>query len=211
MQQKIERLQAQLGDQKGKSKDTPCESNTLDPFPQKLENENVELEFQVWNYEKENAHLKNAYKNLIPQKVNKTHDLSNPVTSNSVLTTKESKVVDNDKVIAPGMFRINPFKKSREEKFVPNEPTKASVRTNPITVSQPHVIIKNVVNSDSIGFSSIGVDITTNTRRPQPRSNTKNDRVPSVSKSSRIKNKEVEVEDHPRNLLLSKNKIHMPS
>ncbi|GJU28004.1 hypothetical protein Tco_1166625 [Tanacetum coccineum] len=191
MQQKIERLQAQLGDQKGKSKDTPCESNTLDPLPQKLENENVELE--------------------IPQKVNKTHDLSNPVTSNSVLTTKESKVVDNDKVIAPGMFRINPFKKSREEKFVPNEPTKASVRTNPITVSQPHVIIKNVVNSDSIGFSSIGVDITTNTRRPQPRSNTKNDRVPSVSKSSRIKNKEVEVEDHPRNLLLSKNKIHMPS
>ncbi|GJT04867.1 hypothetical protein Tco_0839329 [Tanacetum coccineum] len=30
MQQKIERLQAQLGDQKGKSKDTPCVSNTLD-------------------------------------------------------------------------------------------------------------------------------------------------------------------------------------
>ncbi|GJS41102.1 hypothetical protein Tco_0566145 [Tanacetum coccineum] len=47
MQQKIERLQAQLGDQKGKSKDTPCVSNTLDPLSQKLENENVELEFQV--------------------------------------------------------------------------------------------------------------------------------------------------------------------
>nr|GFB87844.1 hypothetical protein [Tanacetum cinerariifolium] len=30
----------------------------------KLENENVELEFQVRNYEKENAHLKTAYKNL---------------------------------------------------------------------------------------------------------------------------------------------------
>ncbi|GJT11871.1 hypothetical protein Tco_0858913 [Tanacetum coccineum] len=64
MQQKIERLQAQLGDQKGKSKDTPCVSNTLDPLPQKLENENVELEFQVRNYEKENAHLKTTYKNL---------------------------------------------------------------------------------------------------------------------------------------------------
>ncbi|GKB03105.1 hypothetical protein Tco_0831194 [Tanacetum coccineum] len=38
MQQKIERLQAQLGDQKGKSKDTPCVSNTLDPLSQKLEN-----------------------------------------------------------------------------------------------------------------------------------------------------------------------------
>ncbi|GJV16214.1 hypothetical protein Tco_1361537 [Tanacetum coccineum] len=47
MQQKIERLQAQLGDQKGKSKDTPCVSNTLDPLSQKLENENVELEFQL--------------------------------------------------------------------------------------------------------------------------------------------------------------------
>ncbi|GJV04418.1 hypothetical protein Tco_1337987 [Tanacetum coccineum] len=44
MQQKIKRLQAQLGDQKGKSKDTPCVSNTLDPLSQKLENENVELD-----------------------------------------------------------------------------------------------------------------------------------------------------------------------
>ncbi|GKD05014.1 hypothetical protein Tco_1179988 [Tanacetum coccineum] len=32
MKQKIERLQAQLGDQKGKSKDTICVSNTLDPL-----------------------------------------------------------------------------------------------------------------------------------------------------------------------------------
>ncbi|GJW52415.1 retrovirus-related pol polyprotein from transposon TNT 1-94 [Tanacetum coccineum] len=80
-----------------------------------------------------------------------------------------------------------------------------------ITVPQPHVITKKVVNSDSNGFSSTGVDITTKTRRPQPRSNTKNDRVPSVSKSSRIKNKEFKVEDHPRNLLLSKNKKHILS
>nr|GEY76099.1 hypothetical protein [Tanacetum cinerariifolium] len=45
MQQKIERLQAQLGDLKGKSKDTLCVSDTLNPLSQKLENENVELEF----------------------------------------------------------------------------------------------------------------------------------------------------------------------
>ncbi|GJW17037.1 hypothetical protein Tco_0024473 [Tanacetum coccineum] len=64
MQQKIEQLQAQLGDPKGKSKDTPCVSDTLDPLPQKPKNKNVELEFQVRNYEKENAHLKTAYKNL---------------------------------------------------------------------------------------------------------------------------------------------------
>ncbi|GKC60901.1 hypothetical protein Tco_1088499, partial [Tanacetum coccineum] len=64
MQQKIERLQAQLGDPKGKSKDTPCVLDTLDPLPQKLENDNVELEYTVRNYEKENDHLKTAYKNL---------------------------------------------------------------------------------------------------------------------------------------------------
>nr|GEW07773.1 retrovirus-related Pol polyprotein from transposon TNT 1-94 [Tanacetum cinerariifolium] len=53
------------------------------------------------------------------------------------------------------------------------------------------------------------VNIATKTRRPQPRSNTKNNRVPSASKSSRIKNKEVKVEAHHRTLLLSKNKKHM--
>nr|GEY04642.1 retrovirus-related Pol polyprotein from transposon TNT 1-94 [Tanacetum cinerariifolium] len=113
-------------------------------------------------------------------------------------------------MISSGMFRINPFKPSREEKYVPNK-VRASVRTNPITVSQCPVITKKVINSDSNGLSSTGVDNTDKTRRPQPRSNTKNDRVPSVSKSSCSKNKEVEVEENPRNLLLSKNKKHMSS
>nr|GEU53308.1 hypothetical protein [Tanacetum cinerariifolium] len=64
MQQKIERFQAQLGDLKDKSKDASCVSDTLNPLSQKLENENVELEFHVLNYAKENAHLKTTYKNL---------------------------------------------------------------------------------------------------------------------------------------------------
>ncbi|GKB20149.1 retrovirus-related pol polyprotein from transposon TNT 1-94 [Tanacetum coccineum] len=152
LQQKIERLQAQLGDLKGKCKDTPCVSDTLDPLSQKLENENVELEFQVLNYAKENAHLKTTYKNL-----------------------------------------IDPRKTSREDKFVPINKIKASVRTNPITISQPQVITKKDVNYDSNGLSSIRVDNTAKTRRPQPRSNTKNDRVLSASKSSCFKNKEFEV------------------
>ncbi|GJT05214.1 retrovirus-related pol polyprotein from transposon TNT 1-94 [Tanacetum coccineum] len=234
MQQKIERLQAQLGDLKGKSKDTPCVSDTLDPLSQKLESKNVELEFQVLNYAKENAHIKTTDKNLFDSisdttkstsvntqffkqsilgkppsssgsklydvtpfpkskglpKIDETHALSKPLTSNSVPTPQESKVVKNDNVIAPGMFRINPFKPSREEKSMPN---------------------KKDVNSNSNGFSSTGVDNTAKTRRPQPRGDTKNDRVPSASKSSCSKNKEVEVEEHPRNLLLSKNKKHMSS
>nr|GEW50264.1 hypothetical protein [Tanacetum cinerariifolium] len=49
----------------------------------------------------------------------------------------------------------------------------------------------------------------TKTRRPQPRSNTKNDMVPFASKSNRSKNKGVVVEEHHRSLLLSKNKKHM--
>ncbi|GJS05076.1 hypothetical protein Tco_0321584 [Tanacetum coccineum] len=47
MQQKVERLQAQLGDLKGKFSDTQCASNTLDPVSQKLKDENVSLEFKI--------------------------------------------------------------------------------------------------------------------------------------------------------------------
>nr|GEW80777.1 retrovirus-related Pol polyprotein from transposon TNT 1-94 [Tanacetum cinerariifolium] len=143
-------------------------------------------------------------------KIDETRALSKPVTSNSVPTPQESKVVKSDNVISPGMFKINPFKTYREEKYVPNK-VRASIMTNPITISQPHVITKKDVNSDSNGLSSTGIENTAKTRRPQPRSNTKNNRDPSASKSSCSKNKEVEVEEHPRNLLLSKNKKHMSS
>nr|GEX67729.1 hypothetical protein [Tanacetum cinerariifolium] len=108
-----------------------------------------------------------------------------------------------------GMFRINPLKTSREEKHVPNT-VRASTRIKPITVSQPFVFTKKDVNFNLNGLSSTGVD-NTKTKRPQPSSNTKNDRVPSTSKSSRSKNKEPKVEEHHMNLLLSKNNKHMSS
>nr|GFA03940.1 hypothetical protein [Tanacetum cinerariifolium] len=74
MQQKVERLQAQLRDLKGKSNDTPSASNTLDPLNPKLESKIVELEFQVVNYEREISHLKNTYKNLFDSiKSNRVH------------------------------------------------------------------------------------------------------------------------------------------
>nr|GEX41183.1 hypothetical protein [Tanacetum cinerariifolium] len=126
-----------------------------------------------------------------PPTLGETHALSKPVTSNSIHTPQESKVVKNDKVIALGMFRINPVKSFREEKHVPNT-VRASARTKPITVSQPPVFTKKDVNSDSNGLSSTGID-NTKTRRPQPRSNTKNDRVPSTSTCSCNKNKGVKV------------------
>ncbi|GKB26289.1 hypothetical protein Tco_0865690, partial [Tanacetum coccineum] len=216
MQQKIELLQAQLGDQKGKSKDTLCVSNTLDPLSQKLENKNVELEFQV-SKQKDTTKGTSVNTQFCKQsilgkppsssrsklyvvtpfpkskglpKIDETHALSKLVTSNSVPTPQETKVVKNDNVIALGLFRINHFKPSREEKFVPNK-VRVSIRTNPITVSQPHVITKKGVNSNLNCLSSTGVDNTAKTRRPQPRRNTKCDRVLYASKSSCIKNKEV--------------------
>nr|GEZ02006.1 hypothetical protein [Tanacetum cinerariifolium] len=115
-------------------------------------------------------------------KIGETNAFSKPVTSNSVSTPQGSKGVNNDKVIALGMFRIDPSKTSKEEKHVPNT-VSASNRKKPITVSQPPVITEKKVNSDLNGLSSTGVD-NTKTRRPQPRSNTKHDRVHSASKSS---------------------------
>ncbi|GKE99744.1 hypothetical protein Tco_0023095, partial [Tanacetum coccineum] len=134
MQQKIEWLQAQLGDLKGKSKDTPCVLDTLDPLSQKLNNENLELEFQVRNYEKENAHLKTAYKNLFDS-----------------INVSEQKDTTKGLIPVKLLGKINLCLSTKLEKAL----------TNSITVSQP-------------------------------RSNTKNDRVPSASESSCIKNKEVE-------------------
>nr|GEY62120.1 hypothetical protein [Tanacetum cinerariifolium] len=189
---------AQLGDLKGKCKDTSCVSDTQNQLSQKLENANVELEFQVFNYARENAHFKTTYKNLfnsisvsrvqtetkiaslqnelqsniyknaklrtqlfkkvsdqkdntqdlskntkfakqpnveILPKIGETNALSKPVTSNSVSTPQVSKGVNNDKVIAPGMFRINPSKNSRNKMHVLNT-VSASARTKPITISQ---------------------------------------------------------------------------
>ncbi|GJS68208.1 hypothetical protein Tco_0682773 [Tanacetum coccineum] len=294
MQQKIERLQAQLGDQKGKSKDTPCVSNTLDPLLQKLENENVELEFQVQNYEKENAHLKTTYKNMFDSikvtraqtkaiikslqdklhdaiyenaklraqlfdkvseqkdtnkgmsvntqiskqsilgkpsssskpklyfvtpfpkstvipKVGKLNALSKPVTSNAAPSSCESSVVNNERVIAPGIFRIIPFKASRVDNFVPKKHVKASVRTKPITVSQPHVVTKEDVNSNRNGFSPNNVESTTRIRRPQPRNNPKSDKVPFKSKSSCLSNKLEKIEENHRSLQSSNNLDHTTS
>nr|GEU78886.1 hypothetical protein [Tanacetum cinerariifolium] len=290
----IKRFQAQEGDLKGKGKDTSFVSNALDPLSHKLKNENVELEFQVLNYAKENAHLKTTYKNLfesisvtrtqtktiIDSLQNKLHDtiyknaklraqlfdqvskqkdttkgtsvntqvrkqlilgkppsssgsklysvttlpkskvfpkvgesnaLSKSVTSNLTPSSRKSTVVNNESVIAPGIFRTNPFKASRVDNFVPNKHVKASVRTKPITVSQPHVITKKDVNSITNGFYPKNVESTTRTRRPQPRNNPKNDKVPSKSKSSCLSNKLEKIEENRRSLQSSNYPDHTSS
>nr|GFD03312.1 hypothetical protein [Tanacetum cinerariifolium] len=179
MQQKIERLQAQLGVLKGKSKDNSCVSDSQNQVFQKLENVNVELEFQVFNYAKENAHLKATYKNLFDsiyvscvQTETKIASLQNElqcnIYKNAKLRTQLFKKVSDQKDNTQdtskntkfakqptveifskiGMFRISPDKVSREAKKVPNS-VSASTRTKSITVSQPSVITKKGMNSNS--------------------------------------------------------------
>ncbi|GJT58963.1 hypothetical protein Tco_1002496 [Tanacetum coccineum] len=272
MQQKIERLQAQLGDQKGKSKDTPCVSDTLDPLSQKLENENNlfdsikvtraqtkaiidSLQDKLHDTIYENAKLRAQLfdkvseqkdtnkgtsvntqfskqsilgkppsssepklysvtpfpKSTVIPKVGKSNALSKPVTSNLAPSSRESFVVNNKRVIALEIFRINPFKASRVDNFVPNKHVKASFRTKPITISQPHVVTKEIVNSNRNGFSPNNVESTTRTRRPQPRNNPKNDRAPSKSKSSCLSNKIEKKEENYRSLQSSNYPNHTSS
>ncbi|GJT74723.1 hypothetical protein Tco_1041448 [Tanacetum coccineum] len=64
MQQKNDTVASSVGMPKGKSHGYSMSIKLLVLCSQKLENENVELEFQVRNYEKEIAHLKTTYKNL---------------------------------------------------------------------------------------------------------------------------------------------------
>nr|GEZ67627.1 retrovirus-related Pol polyprotein from transposon TNT 1-94 [Tanacetum cinerariifolium] len=185
MKQKIERLHAQLGDLKGKSKDTSCVSDTQNPLSQKLENKNVELEFQVLNYARENAYLKATYKNLFDS-ISVSCAQTKTIIS-SLQNDLQSNIYKNAKL------RTQLFKKVSDQK----DNTQDSSANNKF-VKQP--IMENLPKGDN-----------TKTRRPQPRSNTKNDRVPSVSKSSRSQNKEAEVEEHHRNLLLFMNNKHISS
>nr|GEU63181.1 copia protein [Tanacetum cinerariifolium] len=104
---------------------------------------------------------------------------------------------------------INPFKPSREEKCMLNKHVKASVRTKPITISQPHVITKNDVKYKTNGFSPKDIKSTTKTRRPLPRNNPKNDKAPSKSKRSQLSNNLEKIEENHRNLISSSNQRHI--
>nr|GFA06231.1 integrase, catalytic region, zinc finger, CCHC-type, peptidase aspartic, catalytic [Tanacetum cinerariifolium] len=108
MQQKIEWLQAQLGDLKGKSKDTSYVSDTRNLLSQKLKNENVELEFQVLNYARENVHLKATYKNLFDS-ISASHAQTKTIIA-SLQNELQSKIYKNAKL------RTQLFKKVSDQK-----------------------------------------------------------------------------------------------
>nr|GEX97099.1 retrovirus-related Pol polyprotein from transposon TNT 1-94 [Tanacetum cinerariifolium] len=129
--------------------------------------------------------------------------------SHSVPQPREFNVGKHRNVIAPGMFKINPSQTLRLD-LVPNKQSSASIRTNSITNSQRHIIFNENMSSNMATASSTGLVHTARTRRPQPKGNTRNARIPSASKSSEVK-KVVTVEDHHRTLLLSKNRKTMSS
>nr|GEY50519.1 hypothetical protein [Tanacetum cinerariifolium] len=91
---------------------------------------------------------------LLREVVVEKNDLIKPATSYSVLKSQESNIMKYDKVIAPRTFRINPLKNTRVDNFVPNKHVKASVRTKSIIVSQPYVITKKDVNSNTLNHTS---------------------------------------------------------
>nr|GEU69207.1 hypothetical protein [Tanacetum cinerariifolium] len=139
MQQKIKQLQAQLGDLKGKSSDTPSASNTLDPLNHKLETKIMELEFQVahaklHNLIYENAKLRarlfeNTFESMnntlgtsVTSQVDKPKiitvtpypkKLHASIPSHSVPQPREFNVMKLSNVIAPIMFKIDPSQTSR--------------------------------------------------------------------------------------------------
>nr|GFA72839.1 integrase, catalytic region, zinc finger, CCHC-type, peptidase aspartic, catalytic [Tanacetum cinerariifolium] len=232
MQQKVERLQAQLRDLNGKSSNTPSASNTLDLLNQKLESKIVELEFQVVNYEREISHLKTTYKNLLDSiKSNRAHaKLHDHIfenaklrarlfenTSESVKNTSGTSVTPHaDK---PKLSVVTPHSKklhaSTQSHSVP-QPSKFNVVRHMNVIApgmfqiNPSQTPRENVSSNMANASSTGLVHTAKTRRPQPKGNIRNDRVPSTSKSSEVK-KIVTIEDYRRTLLLSKNRKTMSS
>nr|GEU59705.1 hypothetical protein [Tanacetum cinerariifolium] len=165
------KLRAQLFDKVSKQKDTTHETSTNNKFAKqsilgKLTSSSRPKLYVVTPLRKSKA---------IP-KIDESYALSKLVTSNLVPIPTESKVVKNDNVISSEIFRINHFKASRVDNFVPNKHVKPSVMTKPITVPQPHVITKNDVNSKTNGFSPKDVKSTARNRRPLLRNNPKNDK-----------------------------------
>ncbi|GJS44051.1 retrovirus-related pol polyprotein from transposon TNT 1-94 [Tanacetum coccineum] len=123
MQQKIERLQAMGESKEGKKKLFDKVSEQVDTTKGTSTNTKFAKQSILGKPPSSSrpklyavTHLPNS--TAFP-KVGETNALSKPVTSNSVPSSRESTVVNNERVIAPGIFRINPFKATRVDNFVP--------------------------------------------------------------------------------------------
>nr|GEZ42057.1 hypothetical protein [Tanacetum cinerariifolium] len=93
-----------------------------------------------------------------------------------------------------------------ETSSAPNEETRAHLET--VYRNLVDQVAQENVSSNTVTASFTGLVHTSRTRGPQPKGNTRNARVPYVSKSSEVK-KNVTVEEHRRTLLLPR--IRKPS
>nr|GEY66212.1 integrase, catalytic region, zinc finger, CCHC-type, peptidase aspartic, catalytic [Tanacetum cinerariifolium] len=134
----------------------------LEPIPepnQKLENENVELEFQVLIYAKENAHLKTTYKNLfdsisMTRTQTKTiidslqNKLRDTIYENAKLRAQLFDKVSNQKDTACGMSANTKFAKEsilrKPPKVGETHVLSKPVTTNLIPTPQGSKVVKNV-------------------------------------------------------------------
>ncbi|GKB59763.1 hypothetical protein Tco_0915949, partial [Tanacetum coccineum] len=129
--------------------------------------------------------------------------------------------VSNATTVAPGMYKLDLITLAPKDKN--NRET--HIYYLKYTIEQAAILREIVEQAKSLNpldrasYSALvtlriilkSLSPNTKTRRPQPSSNTNNDKVSSASKSSCIKNNKVEVAEHHRKLLLSKNKNHMSS
>nr|GEY11646.1 retrovirus-related Pol polyprotein from transposon TNT 1-94 [Tanacetum cinerariifolium] len=129
-------------------------------------------------------------------------ELEFQVSMNNTLGTSVTPHVDKPKLSA-----VTPHSKKLHS---PSHSVPQPREFNVVNHRNRHVTFKENVSSNSVNASSTGLVHTARTRRPLPKGNTRNARVPSASKSSEVK-KNVTVEDHRRTLLLSKNQKTMSS
>nr|GEZ07142.1 hypothetical protein [Tanacetum cinerariifolium] len=148
------------------------------------------MNLRAWVFENTSESMKNTSGTSVTPHVDKpklcvvtshSKKLNAMLLSHSVPQPREFNVVKHRNVIAPGMFKINPSQTPRVD-LVPNKQSSASIRTDLITIFQCHVIVKENVSSNTVTASSTWLVHTARTRRPQPKGNTRNARVPSASK-----------------------------
>jgi hypothetical protein len=141
-------------------------------------------------------------------KVDEKKDLTKPVnqtplpkqSENEKILDKGKAVVETPKVIAPGLFRISPTNASASTSKTNDKGIKDNSKESRYAKKD------NNINPNACALPSTGLESTSRSSRLKPKSNTRNNRVSSASKSS-SKNKVEEVEEHPRNLSLC-NKKH---
>nr|GFA65450.1 hypothetical protein [Tanacetum cinerariifolium] len=172
----------------------------------------VKKEKKPTNYAKIN-HLSGVF---VPQTTKSKEELFLSNVSNMVTVSKTISIPNEDlsddttprisvtpQVDKPKLIVVTPYPKKLH----------ASIPLHSVPQPRELNVMKHSnenVSSDTVNSSSTGLVHTARTRRPQPKGNSRNDNVLSASKSSEAK-KNVIVEDHRRNLSISKNQKTMSS